>query len=543
MIAGVVAAGALAGPVGQAAAADVLPDLVADPIERPGLEVDNSAGSKRLLLRFDGFLHNVGDGPFEINMLSGSGLIKPAAQRIYNQSFGSRQDTTRSPFLKYESADGHNHWHLMNAARYSLWNSTRTAEAAPAQKVGFCLEDSDPDTGGAYSTLDNDFCGQFDPGRANLTEGISAGFRDIYGRHLTFQWVDASSVQPGVYWIRSDMDPNNVVIESNEANAPSFATAPTVIPGRLAVPVGAGVTPLNTTKAVTLAAQSYGTVGQPLFRVVTPPAHGRVNIATGAAFATPVLTYTPNPGFTGTDSFQYVAFDGTSSFPRSPAPAAATISVQKPTPLVAISGAPKKLQIGTSARLKATVVNDLPTVTWRVNGRKGGSRTYGTISKKGLYRAPRTVPKKREVSVTATSVSGARGQAKITITRNPPRVGAPIAGEPGPFGRSQLARPALGTFGRSLVITSKSKLSGTVRIRATKRGGTLGSCRMKVTKLRTFTCRIKLKRGVSAKGVKATLSLRVGRRQKLVSVRSSFFRKKAQTANATRAGLVCWLGS
>ena len=42
----------------------------------------------------------------------------------------------------YETADGHNHWHLRAAMRYSLYDAAKTVEVAPSQKVGFCLADS-----------------------------------------------------------------------------------------------------------------------------------------------------------------------------------------------------------------------------------------------------------------------------------------------------------------------------------------------------------------------------------------------------------------
>ena len=48
----------------------------------------------------------------------------------------------RYPRILYETQDGHNHFHLQKIARYSLWNQARTAEVAPGQKVGFCLEDT-----------------------------------------------------------------------------------------------------------------------------------------------------------------------------------------------------------------------------------------------------------------------------------------------------------------------------------------------------------------------------------------------------------------
>src|SRR4051812_2520120 len=50
-----------------AAAADLLPDLVADPPSGPRLGVETLGdGQSHLLVRFDGFIHNVGAGPLEI---------------------------------------------------------------------------------------------------------------------------------------------------------------------------------------------------------------------------------------------------------------------------------------------------------------------------------------------------------------------------------------------------------------------------------------------------------------------------------------------
>ena len=43
--------------------------------------------------------------------------------------------------LKYETTDLHNHWHFQRAARYSLWNDTKTSEIDASSKVGFCFLD------------------------------------------------------------------------------------------------------------------------------------------------------------------------------------------------------------------------------------------------------------------------------------------------------------------------------------------------------------------------------------------------------------------
>ena len=100
-------------------------------------------GAGRLLVRFDGYVTNVGDGPAR-------GLGQPAAggsgrQRSVGGRRGARADprvaVSVKPEVVYETADGHNHFHLKKAMRYSLWNLERTAQVAPGQKVGFCLYD------------------------------------------------------------------------------------------------------------------------------------------------------------------------------------------------------------------------------------------------------------------------------------------------------------------------------------------------------------------------------------------------------------------
>jgi hypothetical protein len=149
-------------------------------------------------------------------------------------------DETSSGEMIYVSADGHHHWHLQRVAKYSLWNAARTAEAAPAQKVGFCLEDSEhvESTIGPSSAVYADnvapfraFCQRYRPNASSLFEGISPGWRDVYGRELAFQWVDASDVLPGEYWLREDVNPLGFIKETGGANAPAYATQPTIIPG------------------------------------------------------------------------------------------------------------------------------------------------------------------------------------------------------------------------------------------------------------------------------------------------------------------------
>ena len=81
----------------------------------------------------------MGSGPLEV---SGDprlpGGVKQRARTAPGQS---PSVVVGSPEVLFETADGHDHFHLMRAMRYSLWTTDKTAQVAPGQKVGFCLYD------------------------------------------------------------------------------------------------------------------------------------------------------------------------------------------------------------------------------------------------------------------------------------------------------------------------------------------------------------------------------------------------------------------
>ena len=111
-----------------AQAAPVYPNLVADPPGAAAAPVvyDDGAGP-RLLMRFDGFVHNAGPGALEIFATGRSGTtMTNVQQRVYDSVSGSSLWANNPrPQVLFETDDSHNHWHLKNIARYSLWNSAR----------------------------------------------------------------------------------------------------------------------------------------------------------------------------------------------------------------------------------------------------------------------------------------------------------------------------------------------------------------------------------------------------------------------------------
>src|SRR4051812_33153088 len=378
------------GATAHAADPAALPDLVADPPSGAYLEVhDYGNGQKDLFVRFDGYVHNAGSGALDVRAgrASASDPTSPV-QRIYDASgaFVRDEPMTRAHLI-FENADGHNHWHLRNVARYSLWNGVKTQEVAPAMKVGFCLDDSEhvESTGPAVYTDANGraFCQRNHPDALSLFEGVSAGWRDLYDDTLTYQWVIVSDVQPGNYNLREDVDTDDIVHESNESNAPAYAAAATTIPGYLARAVAAPTGLYGRPQQVSLNADTFGSPGARRFKIVSAPAHGTLDVSTGSPFAGPTVTYTPANGYSGPDSFTYSASDSASDYPRHPAAATVTLSVGAPIPSVAIDGAPSSIETGHGFQLHATVSNDAGGVVWSVNGVDGGNSVVGTISDDG----------------------------------------------------------------------------------------------------------------------------------------------------------------
>lgn len=325
---------------GQATAAVapsvLLPDLVADAPTNPLLESYSDGSGARLLLRFHGFVHNAGTGPVELRASEPVGtLMTSVKQRLYDDA-GGHVDVSSDPepTVHYEPTDSHDHWHLRSAARYSLWDERRTQEVAPAMKVGFCLLDSQrmdawAPTTPAYTYSGIAFCQRRLPTATLVTMGVSPGWRDVYGRSLAYQWVDVSDVAPGSYWLSSEVDPEGVVVESQETNARTFAAAASTVPGYRARSFARRVDPvLLLPVSISLPADRYGDAGTLEFRIEEAPRVGRLDQPVGTWFRASSVSYSAPMDYQGQDSFRFSARSAESPFPRTPVVATASLGVR-----------------------------------------------------------------------------------------------------------------------------------------------------------------------------------------------------------------------
>src|SRR6185436_3319905 len=52
----------------------------------------------------------------------------------------------------------------------------------------------------------------------STTQGLSVGWVDVYTKTLAGQNIDITGIADGVYWLESEADPDNHILEKNETN-------------------------------------------------------------------------------------------------------------------------------------------------------------------------------------------------------------------------------------------------------------------------------------------------------------------------------------
>jgi hypothetical protein len=189
---------------------DLLPNLKPLPASNISLVPDFSVPDGSTL-RFSTTSWNSGAGPLELvagEVETGSGKQK-VHQRVYLSDGTS--------FLHYagsfEYHPQHNHFHFGDFAIYTLQpvnapgGSLRTGS-----KTTFCVIDTDKINGnlpGAPTQAVYTVCN-------NQVQGMSVGWGDTYGSHLSGQELDFTGNPDGIYQLKIDVDPKKLLLESNE---------------------------------------------------------------------------------------------------------------------------------------------------------------------------------------------------------------------------------------------------------------------------------------------------------------------------------------
>ncbi|MGH2384482.1 MAG: S-layer homology domain-containing protein [Candidatus Limnocylindria bacterium] len=197
-----------------------LPDLAMAPLEDFQIQWVNG----RRLLRFTAMMVNNGPGHFELRgSLANTSQRMSMRQVIFDDAGGVAREVATNAVASY-AGDGHNHWHVDEMMRYDMWGPSGTFRGA---KVGFCFLDSDPWNTALPGARSAPFyrasmCST-NPSALSNRMGISVGWGDEYEWYLAWQWVDITSVTPGTYTVRANVDPYGFFIEGNETNQCAWA--------------------------------------------------------------------------------------------------------------------------------------------------------------------------------------------------------------------------------------------------------------------------------------------------------------------------------
>ncbi|MFT3699389.1 MAG: lysyl oxidase family protein [Kofleriaceae bacterium] len=100
----------------------------------------------------------------------------------------------------------HMHHHVMGYADFTL-RDMNDQIVISGRKQAFCLEDDIQATPGGPSH----------GYRCNF-QGITVGWADVYDRAQACQWIDVTSVTPGTYTLRVEIDPNNEFPDADRSN-------------------------------------------------------------------------------------------------------------------------------------------------------------------------------------------------------------------------------------------------------------------------------------------------------------------------------------
>jgi len=145
---------------------------------------------ERRLLRFDSYLLNIGDGDFVVAFED----IRP------------------------EWSGCHGHFHAPEATDYilkqELMQGNQTITVRYGHKQGYCFRDTVnifDKHGGKYG------CG-IPKLTVQLTQGITAGWADIYEKDLDCQWIDITDVLPGTYQLIITVNPYGAYYQDNLEN-------------------------------------------------------------------------------------------------------------------------------------------------------------------------------------------------------------------------------------------------------------------------------------------------------------------------------------
>lgn len=193
---------------------DYLPDIITWPEMLYDISYDTTTIPGHTLLRLSNGTPNLGPGRLELRGGDIHGEQQDVWQQIY-RSDGSFWERLAGTFTYHI---GHGHIHYDNWCQYrlreKLSDGTPGAVLAQGAKTSFCILD--------LVIYDSSLFGFHNPGYyascGRSVQGLTPGWADIYDKSLTDQWIDITGIPDGDYFLESEVDPDNNILEVSDSN-------------------------------------------------------------------------------------------------------------------------------------------------------------------------------------------------------------------------------------------------------------------------------------------------------------------------------------
>jgi hypothetical protein len=177
---------------------------------------DTDTFDNRVLYRFNAAIPNIGDGPLQVTETTNTQTnVQTVYQHIFDSEGGDPSIELVGVFP--DKANTFGHLWLMGLAQYNL------REVTPGEGVGPIVSSHDKTSMGIVDSTAYDTSLPGAPANSQYVSanaevlGISIGWADLYGRSLPGQWVDATGLPDGQYWLEVVIDPYNVIQETDDA--------------------------------------------------------------------------------------------------------------------------------------------------------------------------------------------------------------------------------------------------------------------------------------------------------------------------------------
>ncbi len=202
--------------VQEQSSAQLLPDLFVPSGYLNDRDYSTGIVPGRRHLRFSNGTANIGAG--KLHLYGVLPATSDTTQQINQRIFETGGGFTDQPSGQFLFHNGHSHIHVDNWCQYRIRTVLPGDGVGPiisgGAKVSFCILDL---------LVYNSSLPGFPPGGeftscASTTQGLSVGWVDVYHKELAGQNIDITDVPPGEYWLESEVDPANIVQESNESN-------------------------------------------------------------------------------------------------------------------------------------------------------------------------------------------------------------------------------------------------------------------------------------------------------------------------------------